>query len=67
MVICDEAYKELVDIMGRENVSIDPQIFGLLCSPAFPQRGSGKMVPRPAAVVLPGCIRRGCCGGKGNQ
>ncbi len=55
MVICNEAYEELVAIMGKDNVSIDPQILDSYAVQPFHRGDQEKWIPRPAAVILPGC------------
>ncbi len=54
-MIGEEAYRELVDALGEEYVSRDPAVLdGYAFQPTFNDELS-LWVPRPEAVVLPGC------------
>ncbi|WP_458011077.1 FAD-binding oxidoreductase [Candidatus Solincola sp.] len=54
-MISGEVYRELVEAVGEENVSREPAVLdGYAFQPTFNDE-LGLWVPRPEAVVLPGC------------
>ncbi len=53
-MIGDEAYRELVEIVGQENVARDPAVLDTYAWQPTINDDPAKWVHRPEAVVLPG-------------